>query len=65
MARSINLKPFYFGLGAVAVAGGAWIWMAKTPAGGTTTSVDPVLAGIATSFEGYLLRSRFRPSGSH
>ncbi len=61
MARSINLKPFYFGLGAVAVAGGAWIWMAKAPAGGTTTSVNPDLAGIATGFEGYLLGADSAP----
>lgn len=26
MAQKVSLKPFYWGLGALAVAGGAWIW---------------------------------------
>ena len=63
MAQRGNLKLFYWGLAVVAVAGGAWIWVAanRTPA---NTDVEPLPASeiaAAAGFPGYSLGSDSAP----
>ncbi len=54
MAKSLNLKPFYWGLGVIGVAGLAWIVSAR--GGGSVTL--PANVSVATgSFPGYVLGS--------
>lgn len=55
MAQKANLKPFYWGLGLLAAAGGAWIW-SSTSRGNVAMYAEPVPAGDtagATAFPGY------------
>ncbi|NIM52114.1 MAG: thioredoxin domain-containing protein [Gemmatimonadales bacterium] len=59
MAGPVNLKPFYVGLGVVAVAGIAAIWWAKE-GGSEARAVDPVPVS-AGSFAGYVLGSDSAP----
>ncbi len=63
MARRVNLKPFYWGLAIVAVAGGGWIWVAahRSPA---STYAQPLPASeiaAAAGFPGYTLGSDSAP----
>lgn len=55
MAQKLNLKPFYWGLGVLAVAGGAWIWT-STARGNVAMYSQPVAASDtagAGAFPGY------------
>lgn len=57
MARKVSLKPFYWGLGALALAGGGWIWVA-TQRAGPDVNAEPLPASevaAAAEFPGYVL----------
>ncbi len=63
MAKRMNLKPFYWGLGVLALAGGGWIWSALNR-GGPKMFAEPVPAGeaaAAAGFAGYMLGSDSAP----
>ncbi len=63
MARKVNLKPFYWGLGALALAGGGWIWVA-TNKPGPDVDAEPLPASevaAAAAFPGYVLGSDSAP----
>ena len=55
MARQVKLKPFFLGLGAIAVIGVGAIWMAW--GGGSAPTEAAPLPVSAGSFEGYVLGS--------
>ncbi len=63
MARKVNLKPFYWGLSALAVVGGGWIWVAtKRPP--PEVNAEPLPASevaAAAAFPGYALGSDSAP----
>jgi protein-disulfide isomerase len=55
VAQEVNVKPFYWGLGALAVVGGAWIWMSASR-GNVAMYAEPVPASDtsgAAAFPGY------------
>ena len=55
MAQQVNLKPFYWGLGVLALLGAAWIWN-STVRGNVAMYAEPVPAADTTgaaSFPGY------------
>ncbi len=63
MAQGMKLKPFYWGLGVVALGGGAWIWTSMNR-GGVEMYAEPLPASEATalpSFPGYVLGSDSAP----
>ncbi len=63
MARKGSLKPFYWGLGALAVAGGGWIWVSANKTG-PDLSTEPLPASevaAAAAFPGYVLGSASAP----
>jgi protein-disulfide isomerase len=67
VARKARLTPFYWGLGALAVAGGAWIWNSTNRTGVEAYSA-PVPASDtagAGSFRGYVLGSDSAPVEVH
>lgn len=56
MAQGMNLKPFYWGLGVVALGGGAWIWTSVNR-GGVEIYAEPLPASeasVAAGFAGYV-----------
>ncbi len=60
MAESMNLKPFYFGLAAVAVIGiGGLLWARSGGRSGAEV-VEPVSVSV-TGFEGYVIGSDAAP----
>ncbi|MBI3983045.1 MAG: hypothetical protein HY337_09045, partial [Gemmatimonadetes bacterium] len=63
MARALGLKPFYALLGAIAVAGAAWLYLSARndaqPAMAEPLSVGAVAA--AAAFPGYTLGSDSAP----
>lgn len=64
MAQGMNLKPFYWGLGVVALAGGGWIWAAASrgPTETLFTELPPAVeVAAAAGFEGYVLGSDTAP----
>ena len=63
MAQRGNLKFFYWGLAVVAVAGGAWIWVAahRTPANAYTQPLPASEVAAAAAFPGYVLGSDSAP----
>lgn len=61
MARSVNLKPFYIGLGLIAVGGAAAIWLARARGSeAVSVPVGPVPVAAA-DFEGYPLGADSAP----
>jgi protein-disulfide isomerase len=62
MAQARSLKPFYIGLGLIAAAGLAAIWMARQSNAARTAAreVDPVPVNAA-GFQGYVLGSDTAP----
>jgi protein-disulfide isomerase len=60
MAQSMNLKPFYLLLAVVAVAGGAWIWSARSGAAFEPVEVGP-LSDSALAASGWVLGSQSAP----
>jgi protein-disulfide isomerase len=61
MAGNVNMKAFYVGLGLIAVAGGAAIWMAASRGGSGTEILEaPVPVGTAT-FPGYVIGADSAP----
>ncbi|NIR45311.1 MAG: thioredoxin domain-containing protein, partial [Gemmatimonadetes bacterium] len=60
MARSMNMKVFYIGLGVIAVAGGVALWLAARGGGGGPVSVAPMPVDIG-SFDGYTIGSDSAP----
>ncbi len=62
MAQSMNLKPFYLGLGFLVVAGVAAIWWARASSRSDSAprAVDPMPVS-ATAFDGYQLGSDSAP----
>lgn len=56
MAQSMNLKPFYVALAAIAVVGAGAIWMARSGGSAGEVEVGP-LPVSATSFPGHVLGS--------
>ncbi|MBI2614368.1 MAG: thioredoxin domain-containing protein [Gemmatimonadetes bacterium] len=64
MAQGMNLKPFYWGLGVVALGGGAWIWASASrgPSAARFTELPPATeVAAAAGFEGYVLGSDSAP----
>lgn len=56
MAQQVNLRPFYWALGLLAVAGGAWIWT-QASRGNVAMYSQPVAASDtagAAGFHGYV-----------
>jgi len=56
VAQGMNLKPFYWGLGVVALGGGAWIWTSMNR-GGVEMYAEPLAVSEtsgAASFPGYV-----------
>lgn len=67
MAQGMNLKPFYWGLGVIAVGGGAWIWTSMNR-GGVEMYAQPVPAAetaAATGFPGYATGNDSAPVEVH
>lgn len=63
MAQKLNLKPFYWGLGVLALAGGAWIW-SSTTRGNVAMYSQPVPASDTAgmgAFPGYAKGSDSAP----
>lgn len=60
MAQSMNLKPFYAALGAIAVVGAAAIWTARSSGSASEVEVG-ALPVSATSFPGHVLGSDSAP----
>lgn len=61
MAGSLNLKPFYLGLAAIAAVGAGGIWWARSSAaGGGAETVAPVPVSVGTA-EGYVLGNAAAP----
>jgi len=60
MAQSMNLKPFYLLLGVVAVAGGAWIWSARSGAAFEPVEVGP-LSDSSLAASGWVIGSQSAP----
>ncbi len=56
MAQAMNLKPFYALLAAVAVAGAAWIWTARSGAQRQPVEIGPLPVSV-TSTSGWVLGS--------
>lgn len=52
MAQGMNLKPFYWGLGVVALGGGAWIWSSMNR-GGIEMYAEPLPAAEAAAAAGF------------
>jgi protein-disulfide isomerase len=67
VAQGTNLKPFYWGLGVVAVGGGAWIWTSMNRVG-VEMYAEPLPAAeaaAAASFPGYAKGSDSAPVEVH
>jgi len=67
VARRMNLKPFFWGLAVLALAGGGWIWSALNQGGPRMYAepVPPADAAAAAGFGGYVLGSDSAPVEVH
>lgn len=63
MAQRVSLKWFYWGIGALAVAGGGWIWASvnRSSAASFAQPLPPSEVAAAAGFPGYVLGSDSAP----